>query len=91
MAVRITVHEAKTNLSELLRRVEAGEEIVIARADKPVAVLSAFRGGAVSETRRAGLGALEGDFEVPPDQALFGPLSAEELDDAFGPGGKLFK
>ena len=35
----INVHEAKTHLSRLLRRVAAGEEIVIARAGKPVARL----------------------------------------------------
>ena len=37
----MNVHEAKTHLSKLLERVEAGEEFVIARAGKPVAVLSA--------------------------------------------------
>ena len=35
------VHEAKTNLSKLLERVEAGEEITIARNGKVVAVLTA--------------------------------------------------
>ena len=35
----MNVHEAKTNLSRLLERVIAGEEIVIARAGKPVARL----------------------------------------------------
>ena len=35
----INVYEAKTQLSRLLERVEAGEEIVIARAGKPVAKL----------------------------------------------------
>lgn len=35
----INVYEAKTQLSRLLERVEAGEEIVIARAGKPVARL----------------------------------------------------
>ena len=35
----VNVHEAKTNLSRLLERVIAGEEIVIARAGKPVARL----------------------------------------------------
>lgn len=34
------VHEAKTHLSRLLERVEAGERIVIARAGKPVAILT---------------------------------------------------
>jgi prevent-host-death family protein len=35
----VNVHEAKTHLSRLLERVEAGEEIVIARAGTPVARL----------------------------------------------------
>jgi prevent-host-death family protein len=37
--VEVTVQEAKTQLSQLLRRVEAGEEIVIRRGREPVAVL----------------------------------------------------
>ena len=36
----VKIHDAKTNLSKLIARVEAGEEIVIARDDKPVARLS---------------------------------------------------
>jgi len=35
----VNVHEAKTHLSALLQRVEAGEEIVIARSGAPVAKL----------------------------------------------------
>ena len=35
----VNIHDAKTNLSRLLERVEAGEEIIIARAGKPVARL----------------------------------------------------
>ena len=35
----VNVHEAKTHLSRLLERVERGQEIVIARAGKPVAKL----------------------------------------------------
>jgi prevent-host-death family protein len=38
--VTVNVHDAKTNFSKLLARVEAGERIVIARAGKPVAVLA---------------------------------------------------
>lgn len=37
----VNVQEAKTRLSELLARVERGEEVVIARAGKPVARLAA--------------------------------------------------
>jgi prevent-host-death family protein len=39
----VNIHEAKTHLSRLLERVRAGEDIVIAKAGKPVAVLSAVR------------------------------------------------
>ena len=35
----VSVHEAKTHLSRLLARVDAGEEIIIARAGEPVARL----------------------------------------------------
>jgi prevent-host-death family protein len=36
---QVNVHDAKTHLSRLLERVEHGEEILIARAGKPVAKL----------------------------------------------------
>ncbi len=35
----VNVHEAKTHLSRLLARVEAGEEILISRAGRPIARL----------------------------------------------------
>lgn len=37
------IHEAKTHLSRLIERAAAGEEIVIARAGKPVVRLIAYR------------------------------------------------
>ena len=39
---QVNVHEAKSQLSKLLERAEAGEEIIIARAGKPVAQLLAL-------------------------------------------------
>ncbi len=39
----VNVHEAKTHFSRLLDRVAAGEEIVIAKAGKPIAKLVPFR------------------------------------------------
>lgn len=39
----VNIHEAKTHLSKLLRRVMNGEEIIIAKAGKPVAVLSPYQ------------------------------------------------
>ena len=39
MPTVVNIHEAKTHLSKLLVRVAAGEEIIIARANRPVARL----------------------------------------------------
>lgn len=38
----VNIHEAKTHLSRLLARVQAGEEITIAKAGRPIAKLTAF-------------------------------------------------
>jgi prevent-host-death family protein len=60
--VEVGVHEAKTTLSDLLRRVSEGEEVVITRSGEPVARL-------VPVQRRAPrtLGRDAGLFEVPAD------------------------
>ena len=58
----IGVHEAKTHLSRLLRRVAAGEEIVIARGGRPIARLVP-----VERRERRVLGQDRGVFEVPDD------------------------
>ena len=42
MEKSVNIHEAKTHLSRLIERVEAGEEITIARAGRPVALLVRF-------------------------------------------------
>lgn len=41
--MQVNVHEAKTNLSRLLARVEQGEEVIVARSGRPVAVLTPYR------------------------------------------------
>lgn len=61
MAATVNVHEAKTQLSRLVARVAAGETIVIAKARRPVAVLSLVDGPAKRE-----LGFDAGRFEIPP-------------------------
>ena len=38
--IKVTIHAAKTNLSKLIAKVEAGEEVVICRGDKEVARLT---------------------------------------------------
>ena len=40
MTITVKVHEAKTHLSDLLAKVEAGEEVVIARGNEPIAKLT---------------------------------------------------
>ena len=77
----VTVHQAKTQLSELLRRVEGGEEIVIARGNKPVAILKSIdhAHAEIAERRAAAFGCLSGAFPPPSDAALFRPLTDAEL------------
>lgn len=43
MTTTVKISEAKTHLSDLIARVEAGEEFVIARGNDPVAHLTAIR------------------------------------------------
>lgn len=66
---QINVHEAKTHLSRLLDRVAAGEEIVIARAGKPVARLVPWT--VRTAPRRLGLYAgqirIASDFDELPE------------------------
>ena len=53
MAEPINIHDAKTHFSRLVERVEAGEEILIARAGRPVARLVPLR--ARTQPREPGL------------------------------------
>lgn len=66
--MEVTVQEAKTHLSRLLRRVEAGETVVIRRGSERVAVLSP---APVVTQERSIWGDLEGemaeDFDAPLD------------------------
>ena len=61
---QVNVHHAKTNLSQLLARVESGEEIVIARAGQPIARLVPF---AAPKGKRRPMGGDEGLVVVPDD------------------------
>lgn len=70
----INMHTAKTQLSDLVRRAQAGEEIVIARDGEPAAKLVAVD----SEPPGRKFGALAGHIVVPPE--FFEPLPATELD-----------
>jgi len=69
----VNIYAAKTNLSRLIDRVAAGEEIVIARAGKPVAKLVPLP---ATTPRRLGLWS---HIRPPPDSVVFDPLPEEEL------------
>jgi len=75
----VNIYEAKAKLSALLERAQAGEEIVIARAGKPIARLApiAPAAGTRSGVRFGGLKAaklmLSDDFHAPlRDEDLLG-------------------
>ena len=78
--VRVTqigMHEAKTKLSQLVERAEAGEEIAIARNGTPVARLVPV---AAENSLAAVYGALHGRIEIADD---FDELP-DDIADAFG-------
>jgi prevent-host-death family protein len=70
---RVTIHEAKTNLSRLIEKACRGEEIIIARGPEPVARLVPV---ATSKGRRK-LGILKGKLVVGSE--FFEPLPPDEL------------
>jgi len=91
---KVTIHAAKTNLSKLIAKVEAGEEVVICRGDKEVARLVAAnddrrydppRGSGVGEEQLpwGSPGAWDGKSPRKPGQlqGIIGPTP----DDAFAP------
>jgi prevent-host-death family protein len=59
----VNIHAAKTHLSRLIDSVERGEEVIIARAGRPVARLVPI---AAPPARRR-LGTMAGAFKVPDD------------------------
>ena len=69
----IKVHEAKTNLSKLIKRACHGEEVIITRGATPVVRLVAI--GEVKGRRQPGV--LRAKLRVGPE--FFKPLPAEEL------------
>jgi prevent-host-death family protein len=72
----VNIHAAKTQLSRLVEAAAAGEEIIIARAGRPLARLVPLAPAAGPERRR--LGVLAGSLAVPAD--FDAPLPDAELD-----------
>jgi prevent-host-death family protein len=74
--MEVNIHEAKTHLSRLLERVAMGEEVIIAKAGKPVARLIPVD---VRPKKRM-LGIAKGEFTVPGD---FNDPLPKEIEDLF--------
>lgn len=74
MAKTVNVHEAKTHLSRLLEQVRQGEEVVIAKAGKPVARLVAVRGQAGRREPGSARGQIKigEDFDAPLPEDIQG-------------------
>jgi prevent-host-death family protein len=73
----VNIHAAKTQLSALIEQVEAGEEITIARAGKPVAKLVPI---ARKDLTPRELGMLAGRYQMPKN---FDDLYADEIQALF--------
>jgi prevent-host-death family protein len=74
--MEVNVHEAKTRLSRLLERVAMDEEVIIAKAGKPLAKQVPIS----SERPRFKLGSAKGEFVVPDD---FNDPLPKEIEDLF--------
>ncbi len=79
MTITVNIHAAKTQLSRLLEQVEEGEEIVIARAGKPIARIVPL----VPTGPKRRLGILEGLYTVPDD--FDDPLPDDVIDEFYKP------
>ena len=79
MTITVNIHAAKTQLSRLLEQVEEGEEIVIARAGKPIARIVPL----VPTRPKRRLGILEGQYTVADN--IDDPLPDELLEEFYKP------
>jgi len=68
---KVNIYEAKTRLSQLVEEAASGEDVVIARAGRPVARLTRLK----ESGRKRRLGLLDGRFKIPDD--FNRPLPAE--------------
>jgi len=66
---QVNIHEAKTHLSKLIREVMNGEEVVIAKGNKPVVKLTTIQGNNAERKLGSAKGKIfiSKDFETPLD------------------------
>jgi prevent-host-death family protein len=75
----VNIHEAKTHFSRLVERVQAGEEIIIAKAGQPAARLVPIEGS----RQPVKIGGLKAPAPVPDD---FNTMFEEEIAALFAAG-----
>jgi prevent-host-death family protein len=73
----VNVHEAKTHLSRILERVEAGEEIIIAKNGRPVARLVPIAGQSRRPGRAKGRIRFGDDFDAPLPATILDVLNGK--------------
>jgi len=82
VARTVNIHEAKTHLSELVAKVESGEEIIIARSGKPVARLCPFASKKEKKVKRKP-GFAKGLIPDSDVERLLDPALDQEIADLF--------
>ena len=83
MATTVNIHEAKTHLSKLVERAAKGEEIIIAKAGKPMARLNALNAVPNEAPPRKGFGSAKDLFTEAEREALLDPALDKEIEDLF--------
>jgi prevent-host-death family protein len=73
--IEVNIHEAKTHLSQLLFKVSQGEEVVIARAGRPIARLLPISDAGAKRMPGSERGkiTIAADFDAPLDPETFQP------------------
>lgn len=94
MSIHVNIGEAKTRLSELVAASLRGEEVILAKAGKPVARITAIEDAADAEAKRivaeraakmrAALGSLKGKLGPNAGDLFLEPEFTEEKIDGFG-------
>jgi prevent-host-death family protein len=82
--MEVSVTEAKGQLTELVRRAEAGEEIILTRHGHPAVRLAPLRAGTDKKSRSALLQALRASTAA---KAAAGPNAARSQDFLYGDDG----
>lgn len=72
----VNIHEAKTHLSQLIEKALAGEDVIIAKAGKPLVRLTALE----PPPRKSRIGFLKGEVTVPAD---FDTMFQDEIEEMF--------